>query len=316
MKRRRKVSEARSYKPRNGMPMPPAEDLAAGTVSPLDVPVHSRIPFMRRKNVQGRRLQNKRFRATWRRNNHLVLVLGGFEEEVHRTVKRLRKNKRRKSMMGLPINDKAPMEEAPKLQGMDEEFLVKQNTNKVCNDVSCRAVRRYGSSTTGLQPYSCFHYLCRIPFESFTELFEHQLEVHGKVMPRDHRIVAELYHQQRGKLAPPPDRVPGQQYMCPSRPPTPWKSMDEMHEEASTLEMRLFRYQKNIKGLSFLMHLFMDGYDKVLRIGQTELDRQYHEAMEHYYAAFKFPASSRRFRDGFPAVERGRNWLVRWLAVV
>ncbi|KAE9044340.1 hypothetical protein PR002_g2855 [Phytophthora rubi] len=309
-KKVKKVSEWRSYEPRNDMLDPNAVELAAGVVSPLDVPVDSRIPYLRYKNVRGRRAQMDKMRATRRRNNRLVMELGGFAYEVHRTVARLSKNKRRKSTMGLPVNDKSPLGDTSKLQDMDEEFLVKRNRAKVCKGTCCNYLRWYGSSTTGLQPYTCFHYKCRIAFESFTELFEHQLDVHGQLMPRNRRTVADVFRQQRGKLAyPPPTVYLGQQYMCPGCPPTPWQSMDQVHEEAKDLRRRLQIYLKGCRDFAFLWKMFKEGYEKVKRNGQPEMDRQYQMAMEHYYAAFKFQASSRGFHDGCPSVETGRNWL-------
>ncbi|KAG6610292.1 Zinc finger, C2H2 [Phytophthora cinnamomi] len=306
----RKVSEKRSYAPHNDAPEPNAADLAAGIVSPLDVPVDGRIPYLRFKNVRGRRHMLEAMRATRRRNNRLIMELGGFQYEVHRTAARLGKNKRRKSHTGLPVNDKAPLEDAPKLQDMDEELLVRRNKSVVCKLTCCEYLRRYGSSTSGLQPYGCINHECKMKFECVTELFEHQLQVHGMLIPAASRIVADVFHQQRGKLAhPPPTVYLGQQYMQPGRPPTPWKSLDEVHEEARDMKRRLKTYKKNRGDHGFIWGLFDQGYQKVKRLGQPELERQYVLAMEHFHSAYKFPTLSRGFHDGCPSVGHGRNWL-------
>ncbi|GMF11743.1 unnamed protein product [Phytophthora lilii] len=191
---------------------------------------------------------------------------------------------------------------------MDEDFHVKRNQAFECICRSCFHLRR---SSSTIQPYRCFKKACRIQFDSFTALFEHQLDVHGQLDPRGNRVVDDLFHQQHGTLALPPATVYiGQQYMVPTRPPTPWKSMEELEEEAETLLDRLITH--NCDNFTRVWGMFKTAYKLVKRNGKSEMERQYQITIEHFNSSFKFSAASRGFHDGCPSVESGRNWLVRF----
>ncbi|GMF21814.1 unnamed protein product [Phytophthora fragariaefolia] len=254
-------------------------------------------------------------RVTRRRNNLLVMELGGFTDETHRIVKRLARLPRRKSSMGLPVNGRRLMDDAPKLQTMDEEFHVMRSRAIPCRCLDCKYRLVWGSSTTGLRAYRCSDSNCRIRFESATELFEHQLDVHGTLNPRVYRFVADVYLQQHGRLAlPPPTVYMWRQFMCPSRPPAPWKSLDEVHEEVRAVRRSVqedFDARRHEVGTA--IKLFEEGYERVILNGMPEVERQHAQALEHFYSAYKFQASSRGNSGGCPSVERGRNWLAQYL---
>ncbi|POM81186.1 Hypothetical protein PHPALM_878 [Phytophthora palmivora] len=281
--------------PRTSEPAPPsAADLAAGIVSPMDIPINSPIPLLR---LNTREFRRQKFNKYIRLKSYKELALVGrkpYENSGLRKLQRLR------SSLGLPVTTITD-----NLQDMDEEFHINKNSCASCTCTMCRHLRRWSST---LQPYRCKNVNCGIIFDSFTDMYEHQLDVHGGLDPRANRIVEATFHQQRGKLAFPPATVyAGQQYMVPSCPPTPWKSMEELDEEAKTLQARLGNYNPFNHDTPF--KLFLEGYKLVKRYGWKEMQRQYHLAMEHFYSAMKFPASSRGFHDGCPSVERGRNWL-------
>lgn len=302
----RVMKAPRTYMPSENVPEPSVDDIAAGIVDPMDVPVHTPIPLLRLKTRQFRKEQTH----VYYRN---VLKREGRKPFVCAEMRRLKKLQRLRSSTGLPVT--TFQEKAQKLNdSLDEDFHVKKNFSQVCRCKSCNYLRRWSSS---LQPYRCVNSLCRIEFTSFTDLYEHQLDVHGKIDPRAKRVVDDLWHQQQGTLALPPATVyAGQQFMVPSRPPTPWESMEELDEEAKTLTERLWNY--NHHHFKRPLTLFKTAYELVKRGGWKEMERQYHIAMEHYFSAMKFPASSRGFHDGCPSIERGRNWLVRvkvkWLS--
>ncbi|CAH0515305.1 unnamed protein product [Peronospora belbahrii] len=280
------------------IPEPSAADLADGIVGPMEMPMHAPIPLLR---LQTRQFRKKKARMAGFRH---LFKHEGSKPYVSIAIRRLKKLERLRSSHGLPVV--SFREKAQRLRdSMDEEFHVMQNQSSICLCFSCQHIRRWSST---LQPYRCTNTNCRITFDSFTDLYDHQLDVHGGLDPRANRIVNELYHQQQGMLALPPSTVyAGQQFLTPSRPPTPWKSMDELDEEARTLMERLREKSQALFVRPF--NIFKTAYELVKRNGWEEMKRQYHIAMEHYYAAMKYLASSRGFHDGCPSVERGRNWL-------
>ncbi|CAI5713509.1 unnamed protein product [Peronospora destructor] len=282
----------------SNIPEPSAADLAAGIVGPMDIPVHTPIPILRLKT---RRFRKEKSRIAAYRN---LLKREGRKPYVSITMRHLQKMWRLRSSLGLPVT--SFREKAQRLSdSLNEEFHVMQNQSSVCLCFSCQHIRRWSST---LQPYRCTNTNCRITCASFIDLYEHQLDIHGGLDPRANRIVNELYHQQEGMLALPPSTVyAGQQFLIPSRPPMPWKSMDELDEEARTLMERLRKGTQDLFVRPF--NVFKTAYDLVKRNGWKEMKRQYHIAMEHYFATMKYPASSRGFHDGCPSVERGRNWL-------
>ncbi|CAI5715404.1 unnamed protein product [Hyaloperonospora brassicae] len=229
--------------------------------------------------------------------------------------KRLRRLQRFRASAGRPVP--SFWDQAQHLRdSLDEDALVQQNQRCLCRCSSCRHERRWSSA---LPPYQCSNKNCRITFDGFIDLFEHQLDVHGGIDPKTSRIVSELYHQQQGVLACPPATVyAGQQYLFPSRPPVRWKAMDDVDEEARTLPQRLRDSNRNLCVRP--VNVFNVAYELVKRNGWKEMDRQYEIAMEHYFSAMKYPVSSRGLHDGCPSIERGRNWLTstdredaRWL---
>lgn len=188
---------------------------------------------------------------------------------------------------------------------MDEEYHVAKNMSALCTCWSCQYLSHW---TTSLQPYRCNYKACLIEFESFTDMYEHQLEVHGVLNPKTHRVVNDTFHQQQGTLAFPPATVyAAQQYLVPSRPPIAWKAIAEVDEEAKVVRDKLRKYNPNCFDTPY--KLFKTGYQLVKRNGWEEMQRQYQIAMEHFYSGMKFLASSRSFHDGCPSIERGRNWL-------
>ncbi|TDH65225.1 uncharacterized protein CCR75_000227 [Bremia lactucae] len=222
------------------------------------------------------------------------------ETDVQYVIKRL---KRRRSNHGLPVDSSDDL--IQKLQEMDKAFQVAKNMRSLCRCWSCQHLRRWSSS---FQPYQCNFKWCMIAFESFIDMYEHQLTVHGRLNPKTGLVVCDTYRQQRGTLAYPPATVyAAQQHMCPSCPPVPWKSIDELDGEAQVVRDKLSKY--NSYCFETLYKLFKIGYKLVKQNGWNEMLRQYQIAMEYYYSGLKFPASSRRFHDGCPSVEQGRNWL-------
>ncbi|KAI9995705.1 hypothetical protein PInf_012773 [Phytophthora infestans] len=282
---------------------PSSDDHAADIVNLMDIPVASPTPILRLKTLAHiRRAATERKRSKKTRALEERLSYGKDE------LKRLQKLKRRRSNNGLPVSTTSfpdLMDNLPQLQEMDEEFHVAKNLRVPCECRSCKHLKRWSFT---LQPYRCTSSSCKIAFESFTDMYEHQLEVHGGLDPRSNRVVNDTFRQQRGILAyPPPTVYAAQQLMIPSRPPTPWKSMEELDKEAKVVRKKLMDYNQNFYETPF--KLFDMGYKLVKRNGWKEVQWQYQIAMEHFYSAFKFPASSRRFRDCCPSVERGRNWL-------
>ncbi|KAH7478927.1 uncharacterized protein KRP23_5727 [Phytophthora ramorum] len=239
-----------SWQPHDEMPMPSEEALASGTLGPMDVPITS--------------------------------PREGRKRHVSIKILRLRKLKRLRSSHKLPVMP-GLVHKAQKLRDMDEELLVSKNLCNLCGCKACKHLQRWSST---ILPYRCTNVNCRLVFDAFTDLYEHQLDIHGGLDPRANRIVDDLYHQQQGTLAFPPSTVYiGQQYMCPSRPPKRWKSMKALHNEAETLYDRLWNYNR---------YYF-------------QLPTTYcHGALQ---LSVQFPASSRGVYDGCPSVERGRNWL-------
>jgi hypothetical protein len=298
------MSAARSYLPLNDdlLPPPDAADLAAGIVSPLDIPVGKPIPYLRmkRRHYRVQRLKRAAYQSLIKRH--------GRAPWVSKEERQLRKLKRVRSSVGLPVSEDATLfKRARKLQDMDEELLVSKNHVSGCTCGACYHQRNWSGR---LQQYNCLNRHCRIQFDSFQDMFEHHLDVHGILDPRSGRVVDDLFHQQRGTLAFPPSTVyAGQQFLVPSRPPTRWKSMKELDQEAKTLQKRLVANNRNNWALPW--KLFDWACKLVKKHGEKEMERQYQVAMEHFYSAYKFPASSRGFHDGCPSVERGRNWLVR-----
>ncbi|ETI40199.1 hypothetical protein F441_14237 [Phytophthora nicotianae CJ01A1] len=288
--------------PRDEVPAPGSDDRGPDIVNLMDIPVTSPIPILRLKTLSHlRRTAAERKRSKKTRELEERLAYGKDE------LKRLQKLKRRRSTNGLPISTTSfpdLMDNLPQLQEMDEEFHVGKNLRFPCECRSCKHLKRWSSI---LQPYRCTSASCKIAFESFTDMYEHQLEVHGGLDPRSNRVVNDTFRQQRGMLAyPPPTVYAAQQFMVPSRPPTPWKSMKELDEEAKIVRKKLVDYNQQYETP---YKLFDMGYKLVKKNGWKEVQWQYQIAMEHFYSGFKFPASSRRFRDGCPSVERGRNWL-------
>ncbi|KAG3034320.1 hypothetical protein PC121_g2838 [Phytophthora cactorum] len=288
--------------PRDDVPAPSSDDRAPDIVSIMDIPVTSPIPLLRLKTLAClRRTAAERRRS--KKTKELEDRLSYGKDEI----KRLQKLKRRRSSKGLPVSTSFtnPMHNLPKLQEMDEDFHVSKNLRNPCECRSCKHLKRWSST---LQPYRCTDNSCKIAFELFTDMYEHQLEVHGGLDPRSNRVVNDTFRQQRGTLAyPPPTVYAAQQFMVPSRPPTPWKSMKELDEEAKIVRKKLVDYNQQFYETPF--KLFDMGYKLVKKNGWKEVQWQYQIAMEHFYSGLKFPASSRGFRDGCPSVERGRNWL-------
>ncbi|KAL3673755.1 hypothetical protein V7S43_001450 [Phytophthora oleae] len=286
--------------PDEAMAEPSAADLAAGILSPMEIPIRTPIPVLRIKRTEY--LGKKQYNHI-QRSIRKARRLDGIPEINANRYRQLQVYHRMRSSFELPTADWCTLSKS--MQEMDEDFHVSKNCSKTCTCFSCIYLRRWSST---LQPYRCKASICDITFESFTDLFEHQLEVHGALDPRSNRVVSEVYHQQRGKLALPPATVyAGQQYMFPSRAPIPWKSMKELDAEAKVLHEKLRSYNRECYGT--LWKLFNVGYQLVKRTGWSEMERQYEIAMEHFYSGMKFPATSRLPHDGCPSVERGRNWL-------
>ncbi|KAG1703224.1 hypothetical protein DVH05_008134 [Phytophthora capsici] len=283
--------------PDEAMAEPNAADLAAGIVSPMDIPIRTPIPILHIKTTE---YANKRKFDQMMRSDRKARKLDGIPDTRTNRFQRLQKFTRMRSSLGLPVSDLSK-----NLQEMDEEFHVSKNYSQPCKCFACNHLRRWSST---LQPYRCKATICDITFESFTDLFEHQLEVHGALDPSSSRVINDVFHQQRGRLALPPATVyAGQQYMYPSRAPIPWKSMEELDAEAKVLHEKLQSYNREC--YTTLYRLFNIGYQLVKRTGWSEMERQYELAMEHFYSGMKHPASRRLPHDGCPSVERGRNWL-------
>ncbi|KAK1948402.1 Halomucin [Phytophthora citrophthora] len=288
--------------PDEAMAEPSAADIAAGIVSPMDIPIRTPIPILHIKTTEYTR---KRHYNQSLRHVRKARRLDGIPDMQVNRFRQLQKYPRMRSSFQLPVSDWCTL--SKDLQEMDEDFHVSKNYSIPCKCFSCGHLRRWSST---LQPYRCKASICDITFESFTDLFDHQLEVHGAVDPRSSRVINEVFHQQRGRLALPPATVyVGQQYMYPSRAPIPWKSIEELDAEAKVVHGKLKSY--NHKCSHMLYRLFNIGYQLVKRTGWSEMERQYELAMEHFYSGMKYPATSRLTHDGCPSVERGRNWLVR-----
>ncbi|KAG6966779.1 hypothetical protein JG688_00006604 [Phytophthora aleatoria] len=217
--------------PRDDVPAPSSDDRAPDIVSIMDIPVTSPIPLLRLKTLAYlRRTAAERRRSKKTRELEDRLSYGKDE------LKRLQKLKRRRSSKGLPVSTSFPnpMHNLPMLQEMDEDFHVSKNLRNPCECRSCKHLKRWSST---LQPYRCTDNSCKIAFESFTDMYEHQLEVHGGLDPRSNRVVNDTFRQQRGTLAyPPPTVYAAQQFMVPSRPPTPnekiFKTDDDVEMKA------------------------------------------------------------------------------------
>ncbi|KAG6973206.1 hypothetical protein JG687_00001033 [Phytophthora cactorum] len=194
--------------PRDDVPAPSSDDRAPDIVSIMDIPVTSPIPLLRLKTLAClRRTAAERRRS--KKTKELEDRLSYGKDEI----KRLQKLKRRRSSKGLPVSTSFtnPMHNLPKLQEMDEDFHVSKNLRNPCECRSCKHLKRWSST---LQPYRCTDNSCKIAFELFTDMYEHQLEVHGGLDPRSNRVVNDTFRQQRGTLAyPPPTVYAAQQFM-------------------------------------------------------------------------------------------------------
>lgn len=228
-----------------------------------------------------------------------------------------KRRRRRTVNHDAPINRRRPPPPGPQQFDLrkwnpsmfDKVVMGIKTETRNCNCLHCRILLR---ENTPLK-YNCPAVKCGVKTDNCVSFFEHQLQVHGRIMSQCRRIAMEMNHQDRGILPLPPATVfIGEQYFNPCSRPAKW-TIERIREEGETLYDRLF--EKELVRSQQVWYFFKKAYRQIQISGLARLDAQYRMAVEYYNSCLVFGSNTRTFHDGTDCIGVGRNWLVRSLFV-